>query len=107
MGDLLEKRIKFTKLLASLLGWFYQAMEWKGYSIVIGQDGLKHMKGSLHFMGLAADLLLYKDGKFLDKTEDYKEMGEKWESLDPECCWGGRFSKPDGDHFSIGYGGRK
>jgi len=32
-----------------------------------------HMKNSLHHMGIAGDLLLYKNGKYLDKSSDHEE----------------------------------
>lgn len=60
---------------------------------------------SLHLDGLAVDLKLYRDGVYLDKSEDYLPLGEYWESLDPLCTWGGRFSKPDGNHFSVTFRG--
>jgi hypothetical protein len=62
---------------------------------------------SLHIDGLAVDLLLFKDGKYLTQTEDYTPLGTYWESLHPLCRWGGRFtSRPDGNHFSITWQGR-
>lgn len=63
------------------------------------------ISNSLHLSGLAADVLLYRDGQYLDKTEDYKQLGEYWEQLHPLARWGGRFKKPDGNHFSITHGG--
>lgn len=69
-----------------------------------------HMKGSLHEIGLAADILLYKNGVYLEKTEDYEFLGTKWEalgiSLGLPLVWGGRFTKHDGNHFSISYAGK-
>lgn len=61
---------------------------------------------SLHLIGLAVDLHLFKGGVYLEKTEDYSALGTYWESLDPLCAWGGRFhSRPDGNHFSITWQG--
>jgi hypothetical protein len=63
------------------------------------------IRNSLHELLLALDLNLFKDGKFLDKTEDHQFLGEYWESLHPLCRWGGRFK--DGNHYSIEHEGRK
>jgi hypothetical protein len=65
----------------------------------------KGIKNSLHGDRLAVDVNLFKDGKWLQKTEDHKPLGEYWESLHPLCRWGGRFN--DGNHYSIEYQGRK
>lgn len=58
-----------------------------------------HMKGSLHHLGLAVDLLLYKEGEYCTSTDDYLDLGEFWEGLATGCNWGGRFN--DGNHFSF------
>lgn len=73
-------------------------------------EGSVHMKGSLHESGLATDILLYRDGNYLMDTDDYRELGERWEALGTErgldLAWGGRFSKPDGNHFSLRWNGK-
>jgi hypothetical protein len=74
-----------------------------GYTPLLGKDGLKHKQGSLHYEGLAADVDLFKGDEYLSKTEDHKTFGEYWEGLHPDCRWGGRFSQPDGNHFSVTY----
>lgn len=66
--------------------------------------GISH---SLHLIKLAVDLSLFKDGKFLDKVEDYQPLGEYWKGLHSLCRWGGDFHKPDADHFSIEWNGVK
>jgi hypothetical protein len=40
-------------------------------------------------------------------TAVYKPLGDYWKTLDPACCWGGDFSKPDGNHFSYTHNGIK
>lgn len=63
------------------------------------RDG--HMSNSLHYIGLAQDVSLFRDDLYLDKSEDYRTLGEYWISLDPEHNrWGGNFQHQDGDHFS-------
>lgn len=60
---------------------------------------------SCHKMRLAIDLLLDRDGVYLNKSEDYTELGEWWESQHEYCRWGGRFNVRDGNHFSFEHNG--
>lgn len=65
-----------------------------------------HGKGiaiSLHIYRLAVDFNLFINGVYQLDTEAYRPLGEKWESLGGS--WGGRFSKPDGNHFSLEWKG--
>lgn len=103
----------FTRLVGVLIGWIYA----NGYEATFGeawrtpeQAALNAKKGSgivnsLHTRRLAVDLLLFKDGVYLTKTEDYEPVGKAWEDLGGS--WGGRFTKPDGDHFSLSNDGGK
>ena len=95
-----EKRCRFSYLLALLIQHAFE----NGYELYIGdvfaRDG--HCQDSFHYKGLAADLNLFQDGKYLTRTEDHAFLGEYWEWLDPMCTWGGRFS--DGNHYSYGEG---
>ena len=52
---------------------------------------------SEHKRRLAIDLNLFKDGEYLGGTDDHKELGEFWESLDLLNVWGGRWD--DGNHY--------
>lgn len=70
------------------------------------------IRTSLHRRGLAGDLLLYRRGAYLTQSEDYEELGVRWEGFsreydgeELEFAWGGRFQ--DGGHFSIVHGGRR
>jgi len=56
---------------------------------------------SLHIERLAIDINLYRNGEWLQKSEDHKPLGEWWESLGTDYRWGGRFRRPDGNHYSI------
>lgn len=61
----------------------------------------RHGRGvakSYHCLKLAIDLALFKDGVYLTTTEDYRELGEWWESIGG--TWGGLWQ--DGNHFSWG-----
>jgi hypothetical protein len=103
MSELFDKRVKFTSLMARLIRYMIE----QGYTPLHGKDGLKHMSKSLHYEGLAVDIDLFKDGVYLTSTEDHRQFGEFWESLDEDCRWGGRFKgNPDGNHYAITYQGR-
>lgn len=57
--------------------------------------GASATMNSMHLYGLAVDLLQLKDvmddGMINMTFDDYKALGEYWESLDPNNIWGGRF----------------
>lgn len=111
-----EQQRKFTLYVSKLIEYAYMA----GYELTFGDAyrspeqaqanaaAGKGISNSLHTQRLAIDLNLFKDGKYLVKSEDYKPLGDFWKTLHPLCCWGGDF-KPtaDGNHFSMTYGGRK
>ena len=108
-----EKQSKFAKMVAELI----QHATSLGYEVTFGeayrtpeQADLNAKKGSgirnsLHTMRLAIDLNLYKNGVWLQKSEDHKQLGLFWEGLGGS--WGGRFSKPDGNHYSLSHDGVK
>lgn len=71
---------------------------------------------SLHTLGLAVDLLLYKNGVWQTDSAVYKDLGIWWKSFSAWHRWGGDFTtikdgkvvpKPDGNHFSIEHNGVK
>ena len=97
MSELLEKKLKFTNHFSVLIQ-FAIAM---GYQIAFDKEHCEHMPASLHYLGLAKDILLYKKGVYLKDTADYRFLGNFWKSLDKDCRWGGDFL--DGCHFSITY----
>ena len=116
MASLRIARTQFSACLAQLILWINEYDGW-AYEVAIDEvtdritekdPTTDHMKGSTHEIGLGADLLLYKNGVYLDKSEDYMFAGEKWEQMGAErhlpLVWGGRFSKPDGNHFSHKWG---
>lgn len=77
-----------------------------GLALAIDNNGKANgILMSNHRLSLAQDFNLFKDGKYLDKTEDWLFFGEWWEKLHPLCRWGGRFK--DGNHFSLEHEGRK
>lgn len=109
-----EKQELFSVLIAQHMLWLHK----KGYQIrcgdffrderVHGKVGEKESYSaaySMHKSKCAADLNLFKDGKYLTKTKDHLESGQKWESRHPLCAWGGRWQ--DGNHYSLEHEGRK
>lgn len=99
METLGQKRTRFTAMIPKLIN---KANE-LGFEIRFVPEHNKHMKKSLHYIGLAKDFDLFKDGVYLTKTEDHTPLGEYWESLGG--TWGGRFG--DGNHYSIEHKGVK
>ena len=110
-----EKQSLFTQLVGLLIERAYS----EGYELTFGdayrspEKAAENARGgtgianSLHTLRLAIDLNLFRDGVWLQSTEDFRPLGEFWESLATGCCWGGRFNRPDGNHFSIEHNGVK
>lgn len=107
-----EKQRKFTRMIADLVVWAYD----NGYELTYGDAyrdprlhgamgwkvGYGHPK-SAHKIRLAVDFNLFKDGVFLQGTEDHRPLGEQWEKMGGS--WGGRFK--DGNHYSMEHEGVK
>ncbi len=105
-----EQQVLFAQLLPDLIGQAFVL----GFDVVMGETyrtpeqaarnaatgaGIAH---SLHVSRLAVDLLLFdKAGKWLKDSEAYRPLGEWWERQHPLACWGGKFTRPDGGHFSL------
>ena len=102
-----QKQRKCSQLIGRLIGWAYD----NGYEIVLGEafrtkeqqelyvaGGKSKTMNSKHLKCLAIDINLFKSGKYLTETPDYKPLGDYWKSLDPECVWGGDWGW-DGGHF--------
>ena len=72
-----------------------------GYQITFG-DAFRDKRvtyghpNSTHRKRLAIDLNLFRDGEYLDKTDDHRVLGEWWEKQHPLARGGGGFS--DGNH---------
>lgn len=107
-----EKQSLFARLVAELI---VQASA-EGYDVTFGEAYRSPeeaarlaklgvgIRRSLHCDRLAIDLNLFKDGKYLQQTEQYRALGEWWEARHELCRWGGRFN--DGNHFSLEHEGR-
>jgi hypothetical protein len=96
-----EKQSKFVIMVAKLILFAYD----KGYELTFG-DAFAisgHKNFSNHYIRLAIDLNLFKNGIWLKTSEDHLELGEYWESIGG--TWGGRFN--DGNHYSLEHMGAK
>lgn len=106
-----DKQCEFSLMVAALITWLYS----QGYECSFGeawrppeQAALNELKGtgvknSLHIIRLAIDLNFFKNGTWLKSTDQLLPIGLKWESMGGS--WGGRFHKPDGNHFSLEHEG--
>ncbi|ELR1854532.1 M15 family metallopeptidase, partial [Escherichia coli O22:H8] len=65
----------------------------------------KGIRNSLHTLRLAVDFNLFINGEYQTDTDAYRPLGEYWESIGG--TWGGRFSRADGNHFSLEHNGVK
>lgn len=110
-----QQRI-FTRLVAQLILYAYE----QDYELTFGEAlrdpriaELNAQKGSgisnsLHLDKLAIDLNLFKAGEWLQGSMDHAILGVYWKQLHPLCRWGGDFKpKPDGNHYSMEWDGRK
>lgn len=110
-----EKQELFSGLLAKLI----QFAEEAGYRVRIrdvyrdervhGVYGLKESYSaahSMHKLGLAADLILTKEGELTWDCFDYKTLGDWWKKQHPLCRWGGDYIVADCVHFSLSHDDR-
>jgi hypothetical protein len=108
-----EARVNFTYALAQLvlkardLG--FEAAFAEGMDRVTTKDPTTdHMKGSLHELGLAQDVDLYRNGVYIQATGGHALLGQWWEEygvlMGWPLTWGGRFK--DGNHYSHKWGGK-
>jgi len=100
--SLREKQSRFAYLASLLILYAYA----RGYEVTLGHAWRCEAcpvgrANSNHKLKLAIDLNLFRDGSYLNATEDHRELGEFWKSLAPDCRWGGDFSQPDGNHYSL------
>jgi hypothetical protein len=115
METLGEKQRRFVRLVGKLIEYAYA----QGYELSFG-DAFRSLaqasanansgagiSNSLHTQRLAIDLNLFIDGIYQATSKAHEPLGVYWESLGPDCTWGGRFSKPDGNHYSISHNGIK
>ncbi len=115
METLRQKQSRFVRLVGLLIEESYR----QGFELTfaeayrtpeqakLNQQAGRGISNSLHTSRLAIDLNLFKDGVFLPDSTSHLPLGIFWESLAPDCRWGGRFKRPDGNHYSIEHNGVK
>jgi len=96
-----DKQRKFTQMIANLINYAYL----EGYELTFGDAWAhdRHKKNSNHYIRLAVDFNLFKDGRYLTETSDHEFLGLFWEEMGGS--WGGRFN--DGNHYSLEHNGRR
>jgi len=109
-----EAQRLFMRLLPRLVDYIHE----QGYECTVGDAyrdprvfgeigesmGYGHRRSG-HKKRLAIDLNLFKDGVWLQKTEDHAPIGEWWKKQHELCRWGGDFQ--DGNHYSLEWEGIK
>jgi len=92
--SLRKSQSKFTKALGQLISFAY----YYGYELTLGDTypgKFKHKEDGAHPLGLAIDLNLFRNGKYLKETSDHKLLGIYWKMLGG--TWGGDYG--DGNHY--------
>lgn len=107
-------QVEFARLVPRLIDKVFEL----GYEATLGDAyrdprvhgdvGVKKAYGhpsSGHKKRLAIDLMLFKDGVYLESSADHRPIGEWWEKQHPQARWGGRFG--DGNHYSFEHEGTR
>jgi len=119
-GDHILSLSRKQTIFTSCIGQLIKYADNQGYGLtfgdayrdprVHGEFGKKHSyatANSVHKLRLAVDFNLFigfdwiRDGKH----EAWQDLGDYWETLDPDARWGGRFN--DANHFSFEQWGSK
>lgn len=123
MMTLRQQRCLFTLLKAQLVVWVHNNLP--GYELAENEvlrtqtqaDANKAsgagISKSLHLLGLASDFNLYINGVYQTTSEAHRPIGQQWKKMHELARWGGEFKdskgnpKPDGNHYSLEWEGRK
>lgn len=98
----------FTRDIVKLLSFMHkqgyettlgEAMRSREQALIYALQGIG-IANSLHCKRLALDINLFNaQGSYLSHTQDHEPFGIYWESLSTCNKWGGRLTKPDGNHY--------
>jgi len=115
METLRQKQTRFMKMFSEFVIWVHTATP---YQLTFGEayrppelaklyaaQG-RGIANSLHTQRLAVDINLFDhDGSFIAASAHpaYLRLGVEWERRGGS--WGGRFSRPDANHFSLEHEG--
>ena len=102
MSELLDKQFQFCEILPKLLEEILR----RGYKYTLGcaycVKERHHRNGSCHYVRLAIDINLFKDGVWLKDGSGHDELHDFWLKL------GGAKPVPgDLNHYSVEYLGRR
>jgi hypothetical protein len=118
MATLRDERCLFSLRISQLVQWahtqgwslcfdegrvFLQRVGTNSKGVDEAYQDRVHKNGSFHYSGLAMDLNLYVHGEYQSQDcPEWQAIGKYWNSLGPECTWGGSFmtKKTDLNHFS-------
>lgn len=116
MSEIMEKRLLFAALFPKLLEYCHEIQ----VPVTIGEvmrdpraAKLNAVNGvgifeSLHLVGLAVDLNLFRPDKSLVQDDfGHGRLGAYWKALHADCAWGGDFRSKDYNHYSVRYQGRR
>ena len=107
-----RKQYLRTRNWTTFLVWALQWCNENGYYCV-EEEVFRHPSAthghekSTHRQKLAGHLLLFdiKTGQLIRDSAAYTPLGKFWKSLHQGNRWGGDFSSPDGNHFSMEHQG--
>ena len=107
---LVDKQSFFAQNVAALLLYIHslnlkctlgEAYRTPEQASLYAKEG-KGIVDSLHCKRLAIDINLFDaQNNYLQDSESYEKLGIFWEKMHPLNRWGGRFSRPDGNHFQM------
>lgn len=105
-----EARCLFTRLFAELI----REANARGYECAAGEierdprvavlnaKAGTGISKSLHLLGLAGDLHLYRQGRYVTSADHHLGLGKWWKEQHEYCRWGGDIKKlRDANHYSV------